>query len=107
VVWSGLREDDTKDNKRAEPELPAIGFKYLIVTGLALSLDNLVIGFALSFYGVPIPLAAGVIAAVSVSMSLMGLELGGRLGTRFEKWSEELGGAVLILVGLALAIGLI
>jgi putative Mn2+ efflux pump MntP len=51
--------------------------------------------------------AAGVIAvvSVSVSMSIVGLELGQRIGERFEQWSEELGGAVLILVGIALGVG--
>jgi hypothetical protein len=29
------------------------------------------------------------------------------LGSRVEAWSEELGGAVLILVGLALAVGIL
>jgi putative Mn2+ efflux pump MntP len=99
---SGLRGNR---DKHARPERRVIGFRYLIITGFALSLDNLVVGFALSFYHVSIPLAAGVIAVVSVSMSLIGLELGDRLGARFERWSEELGGAVLILVGLALATG--
>ena len=42
---------------------------------------------------------------VSVAMALVGLELGHRLGKRIEAWSEELGGAVLILVGIAIAIG--
>jgi manganese efflux pump family protein len=41
----------------------------LIVTGAALSIDNLVIGFALGAYKVPVALAAIVIAAVSVGMS--------------------------------------
>ncbi len=44
---------------------------------------------------------------ISVAMSLVGLELGSRLGTRIEAWSEELGGGVLILVGLALAFGIL
>jgi putative Mn2+ efflux pump MntP len=43
----------------------------LIVTGAALSIDNLVIGFALGAYKVPVVLAAIVIAAVSVAMSLV------------------------------------
>ncbi|PZS03293.1 MAG: manganese efflux pump, partial [Chloroflexi bacterium] len=79
----------------------------LIVTAFALSLDNLVVGFALSLYKVPILLAAVVIGAVSVSMSLIGLELGHRLGRRLEQWSEELSGGVLVLVGLSLASGLL
>ncbi|MGI8826566.1 MAG: manganese efflux pump MntP [Chloroflexota bacterium] len=84
-----------------------LGFRQLIVTAFALSLDNLVVGFALSLYKVPILLAAVVIGAVSVSMSLIGLELGHRLGRRLEQWSEELSGGVLVLVGLSLASGLL
>jgi len=44
---------------------------------------------------------------ISVAMSLVGLELGSRLGARVEQWSDELGGAVLILVGIAIAFGLL
>jgi len=40
-------------------------------------------------------------------MSLAGLELGNRLGKRAEAWSEEIGGAVLILVGIAIAAGVL
>jgi putative Mn2+ efflux pump MntP len=79
----------------------------LVITALALSLDNLVVGFALGVYPVPLAEAAIVIGAVSVALSLLGLELGSRLGTRVERWSEEIGGAVLVLVGLALAFGLL
>lgn len=77
----------------------------LIVTGAALSIDNLVVGFALGAYKVPVALAAVVIAAVSVGMSLLGLEVGGRLGASVERWSAELGGVVLIVVGAAIAFG--
>jgi putative Mn2+ efflux pump MntP len=35
-------------------------------------------------------------------MPLVGLELGSRLGQRIERWSEEIGGGVLILCGIAL-----
>jgi putative Mn2+ efflux pump MntP len=44
---------------------------------------------------------------VSVGMSLAGLELGHRLGRRVEEWSEEIGGGVLILVGIAIAVGVL
>lgn len=77
----------------------------LLVTGAALSIDNLVIGFALGTYKVSIALAAIVIACVSVGMSLVGLELGARLGQSTERWSGEIGGALLVLVGIAIAAG--
>ena len=40
-------------------------------------------------------------------MSLLGLELGSRLGSTVGERSEEIGGVVLILVGIAIAAGLI
>ena len=79
----------------------------LIVTALALSIDNLAVGFALGGLQVEIVLAAATMGAVSVAMSLAGLELGHRLGRRVEEWSEEIGGAVLVLVGIAIATGLL
>jgi len=79
----------------------------LLVTAMALSIDNLAVGFALAVYHVQIVVAAVTMAAVSVAMSLLGLELGHRLGRRIEGWSEELGGAMLILVGIAIATGIL
>lgn len=75
----------------------------LIFTGAALSIDNLVVGFALGAHKVPLILAAIVIAVVSVGLSLIGLEIGKQLGRSVEKWSAELGGAVLVLVGILIA----
>jgi putative Mn2+ efflux pump MntP len=79
----------------------------LLVTGIALSIDNLAVGFALGTYHVSLPLAAVVIGAVSVVMSLVGLELGARIGMRAGQRGELLGGLVLIGVGIAIGAGVI
>ena len=78
----------------------------LVLTRAALSIDNLIVGFALGAYKVPIALAAIAIEVVSVGMSLLGLEVGDRLGTPVEMRSSEVGGIVLILVGAAIAAGI-
>lgn len=77
----------------------------LLVTGIALSVDNLAVGFALGAYHVSLAVAAIVIGAVSVTMSLIGLELGHQLGSRTGERGEILGGLVLIGVGVAIAAG--
>jgi len=103
TIWQGRRvvaEEST-------PEPPRLRTRHLVVTALALSIDNLAVGFALAIYHVQIVLAALTMGVVSVVMSLAGLELGSRLGARVEAWSEELGGGVLIAVGVALAAGLL
>jgi putative Mn2+ efflux pump MntP len=79
----------------------------LLLAAAALSIDNLIVGFALGVPQVPIVLAAAIIALVSVAMAVVGLQLGDRLGDRFESLSEEVGGAVLALVGVALAAGVL
>ena len=79
----------------------------LLVTGIALSIDNLAIGFALGAYHVNLATAAVIIGAVSVTLSLAGLELGHRLGTKVGERGELLGGLVLIAVGIAIASGIL
>jgi putative Mn2+ efflux pump MntP len=81
----------------------------LVLTGLALSIDNLAAGFAIGTYQVGLALAAVIMAGVSVGLSMIGLELGSRLGDRLGgqtgNRSELLGGLVLIGVGIAIAAG--
>lgn len=47
------------------------------------------------------------IGAVSVALSLLGLEIGARIGTRAGDRGETIGGVVLIGVGIAIAAGVI
>ncbi|MGH7903882.1 MAG: manganese efflux pump MntP family protein [Candidatus Dormibacteraceae bacterium] len=100
TIWKGRGDSDLESRGPLQA-------RQLIVTAFALSIDNLVVGFALGVYRIPIALAAVVIAAVSVALSLLGLELGSRLGARIESLSEEIGGGILILVGLLIGSGLL
>jgi putative Mn2+ efflux pump MntP len=85
----------------------AQGLGKLLLSGFALSLDNLAVGFALGTYHVTLLTAAVVIGAVSVTMALAGLELGRLLGTKIGETGEALGGIVLLGVGIAIATGLL
>jgi manganese efflux pump family protein len=79
----------------------------LIISAFALSLDNLAAGFALGTMHVGVAEGAIVIGAVSVVMSLAGLELGGRIGATAGRRGEQIGGAILVGVGVAIAAGVI
>lgn len=89
-----------RDAPSTPPPTPRRGG--LIVTGAALSVDNLVVGTALGAHRVTVVLAAVVIGVVSVAMSLLGLEVGSRVGSALERWSGELGAVILVGVGLAI-----
>lgn len=77
----------------------------VVLSGFALSIDNLAAGFALGAFHVNIGVAAAVIGAVSVGMSLAGLELGARLGSVIGTRSEVIAEVVLVGVGAAIAAG--
>jgi manganese efflux pump family protein len=99
---------DMSSKETDEPEAPTgQSTGRLLITGLALSIDNLAVGFALGAEHVSVPLAAIVIGVVSVGLSLLGLELGDRIGTRIGDRGELISGIVLIGVGIAIAAGVI
>ncbi len=77
----------------------------VLLSGLALSVDNLAAGFAIGAYHVSLGVAAVTFGAVSVAMSLIGLELGARIGAAAGDRSELIAGAMLIAVGAAMAAG--
>jgi putative Mn2+ efflux pump MntP len=98
TIWQGLRVG------RGAKESASPSNRRLLVTALALSIDNLVVGFALAAIRVNVLVAAATMGVVSVGMSMAGLELGNHLGERIEAWSELAGGVVLVGVGAALAL---
>jgi manganese efflux pump family protein len=107
AIWTAARRRPAQagDGGRAGTGSPAQGTVRLLVTGLALSMDNLVVGFALGTYRVSLVAGAIVFGVVSTALSLAGLEIGSRLGRRVGERGELLGGCVLVGVGLAIGFG--
>ena len=95
---------------RPAPERPAPGrpswrLGRVVVSGLALSADNLAAGFALGAYHTGLAVAATVFGVVSVVMSLAGLELGAMLGAGASDRCELAASVMLIAIGSAVAAG--
>ena len=81
------------------------GMGRVLVSGVALSVDNLAAGFALGAYRTGLAVAATVFGVVSVIMSLAGLELGAKIGVAAGDRSELIASALLVAVGGAVAAG--
>jgi putative Mn2+ efflux pump MntP len=92
-------------SRGAGREAPSWRTGRVLISGLALSIDNLAAGFALGAYHTHLALAAVVFGLVSVVMSLAGLELGARIGIAAGERSELIASAILIAVGAAIAAG--
>ncbi len=105
ALVSAVRGPRGKAGAEPQAEHTRLGHGRLLLSGLALSLDNLVVGFALGTYGTSIFTSAIVIGAISVVLSLIGLELGARIGKLAGERGEQLAGVMLISVGIAVAAG--
>ena len=88
-------------NASNEPSIPdpSRGLT-LVMLSVATSIDALAVGLSLALLSVNVLWAALLIGAVSAGLSLAGLLLGNRLGVRFGKSMEILGGIILIGIGL-------
>ncbi|MFZ0974520.1 MAG: manganese efflux pump [Solirubrobacteraceae bacterium] len=110
ISIAAARTADQPAARSAEASPPPVAdasLGRLLLLGAGLSIDNLVVGFALGAYHAPLVVSVAVIAAVSVGLSLLGLELGARLGARVGQRSEVLSGIVLIATGLAVLTNLL
>jgi putative Mn2+ efflux pump MntP len=77
----------------------------LLVSGAALSLDDLAVGLALGTVRYPIAVAVALFGVMSFVMSVIGLKLGARLGTAAGEHGEVVGAIVLIGISGAMAMG--
>lgn len=74
----------------------------LLVLAVATSIDALAVGLSYSFLGKPILFPAAIIGIVTFCLSLIGCESGRRLGAKFGRGAEFVGGLVLIGIGISI-----
>lgn len=72
----------------------------LVMLSVATSIDALAVGFSFAMLGVRVWGPSVVIGVVSSAVTVIGMELGSRLGARFGRRVEILGGLVLIAIGI-------
>ena len=92
-------------HNQSELEKPKVGFWALMIQGIATSIDALSVGFTISEYNVWMALiCAGIIAIVTFFISLLGIWLGKKFGTKLSNKAEIFGGIILIIIGLEIFI---
>ena len=94
MIRSGLGGDDD-DDSGVDPSRGAS----LLMLSVATSIDALAVGLGLAFLDVEIWYPCVVIGIVTAALSLCGLRLGSRLGDRFGKRIEIVGGVILLGIG--------
>jgi putative Mn2+ efflux pump MntP len=99
MIRGGLRKEG---DAPALPD-PSRGMT-LVMLSIATSIDALAVGLSLALLEVNVFWSALLIGGVSAALSFIGLMLGNRLGMRFGKTMEVIGGIILIGIGLRVLI---
>ncbi len=81
-----------------------VDFKTMFILALATSIDALTIGVTFAFLDVNILLAATIIGVVTFLLSLMGVKIGNRFGSKYEAKAEILGGIILVFMGIKILV---
>lgn len=96
MIWDSFQRDTEK------PKPQSHSFLVLAATAVGTSIDALVVGVTLALIGANILVNALAIGTATFTMTTIGVMAGHRLGARFGKPVETLGGVVLILIGCAI-----
>lgn len=99
MLYSGITSKDKEEVKKD------IGFKTLVVQGIATSIDALSVGFTIANYSFQKALISClVIGIVTFIICFAGLIIGKKAGTKLSGKADILGGAILIFIGLEIFI---
>lgn len=88
-------------NKGEEEESVQLGFRMLVVQGIATSIDALSTGFTTSSYNIYEAFFSSlIIAVVTFLICVVGVNIGKKFGTKLADKAQIFGGCILILIGL-------
>lgn len=97
MIWEGSYDPDEEARELSKG--------MLFMQGIATSIDALSVGFAIVDYTFIMALVAAVIICmVTFIISMIGLKIGRRFGTRLAGKASIFGGVILILIGLEVVI---
>lgn len=91
----GAREEATAD--------PTRGIM-LVTLSIATSVDALAVGLSMGLLGVSVWSAAAVIGLVAGVLTMIGIRFGARLGPRWGRGAEALGGVILVAIGIRILV---
>lgn len=95
MLVEGIKNDSEKS------ENTKVGMAALLVQGIATSIDALSVGFTIAEYGLLMAVVCSlIIATLTFAISVTGLILGKKFGTKFGNKATIIGGGILILIGI-------
>jgi len=94
MLWDGIKNKDSEEETR-------VGAFALIVQGIATSIDALSVGFTISDSDfISAFICALIIATVTFVISMCGIVIGKKFGTRLSNKATIFGGIILLIIGI-------
>lgn len=96
MIVEAIKEWNAED-KQEEDKLD---IKELTILAVATSIDALAVGITFAFLSVNIWSAISVIGVTTFALSVVGVVIGNKFGSRYKNKAELAGGIILVLMGL-------
>lgn len=96
MVIEAIKGEGDDDEKSSEK----LDFKELTLLAVATSIDALAVGITFAFLKVNILFSITIIGITTFILSVIGVFIGNKFGSKFKSKAEIAGGVILILIGL-------
>ena len=97
IGFNMIRESRSRDEEIPDPDF---GLKSMLALALATSIDALAVGITFAFLRVKIVPAVSFIGVITFTLSMVGVWVGHKFGSRFKSKATFAGGLILCLIGL-------
>ena len=88
-----------ESNKNEINSNEKIDIKTMIILSFATSIDALAVGITFSFLNINIIYSCIIIGFITFTTSTIGAKIGNKVGLKYKKLSQVLGGIILIIIG--------
>ena len=99
MIWEAFHDDGEQSDNNYKFDL-----KELMMLSVATSIDALAVGIVFAAEKTNIVLPVCLIGIITFVLSFIGVIMGNKFGSKYEKKAEGVGGAILILIGLKILI---
>lgn len=106
MIYESIKEDNSETSIECslEEEEEEIKSKDLLILAVATSVDALAVGISFAFLNINIITSITIIGIVTFIICFIGVYVGKALGNVLKKYSEILGGVILIFIGFKILI---
>ena len=98
MIWEAVKGGDENDDGKEY----RLDLKELFILAIATSIDALAVGIVFAAEKTNLLFSVSMIGVITFALSLAGIFIGHKFGSRYERKAEFAGGTILVLIGVKL-----